>query len=214
MGKKSTRKIAGQISFFNMQPAASVVPGEKVKPLPAVVNGGESLTLFDMLKDVVTERPIAEKQPDLSIVPPLEKATPKNYSLPVDASYPLTPLARYQGNITAIRLMKKIEGDYRTNSPEEQAILAEFTGWGGLADFFDEEKQPERAKELKGLLMDGEYRAALHPVGVLFKAIKGIRWGENPPRACGEQAVICAALLAGTGSPPRMRGVVRKDGAF
>lgn len=51
-----------------------------------------------------------------------------------------------------------MEAENRAATAEEQAVLAQYVGWGGLADFFDE-KNPRYA-ELKELLTDAEYAAA------------------------------------------------------
>ena len=58
----------------------------------------------------------------------------------------------------AIRTLKAVEAESRAATAEEQAVLAQYVGWGGLADFFDE-KNPRYA-ELKELLTDAEYAAA------------------------------------------------------
>ncbi len=68
------------------------------------------------------------------------------------------PLERFQRNLDAIRTLKTVEAENRTATAEEQAVLAQYVGWGGLADFFDE-KNPRYA-ELKELLTDAEYAAA------------------------------------------------------
>lgn len=54
--------------------------------------------------------------------------------------------------------LKTVEAENRAATAEEQAVLAQYVGWGGLADFFDE-KNP-RYNELKDLLTDAEYAAA------------------------------------------------------
>ena len=65
---------------------------------------------------------------------------------------------KYARNIEAIRTLFKLEQEHRGATAEEQQVLAQYVGWGGLADFFDE-KNPRYA-ELKELLTDAEYAAA------------------------------------------------------
>ena len=64
----------------------------------------------------------------------------------------------YTSNLDAIRTLKTVEAENRSATAEEQTVLAQYVGWGGLADFFDE-KNPRYA-ELKELLTDAEYAAA------------------------------------------------------
>lgn len=69
---------------------------------------------------------------------------------------------KYVRNVAAIRTLFALEEEKRTPTPEEQEILANYVGWGGLADAFDPNK-PAWAKEytnLKNLLPEREYEAA------------------------------------------------------
>ncbi|MDO9128403.1 MAG: hypothetical protein Q7U34_00910, partial [Anaerolineales bacterium] len=43
------------------------------------------------------------------------------------------PTAKYEGNLAAIRLLKEIEQAGRDATPEEQAVLARYVGWGDSA---------------------------------------------------------------------------------
>ena len=72
--------------------------------------------------------------------------------------------SRFEDNIKAIELLKKIENEDRNATVDEQEILSHYVGWGGIADAFDERKENwkgEREK-LKLLLNDEEYKAAAH----------------------------------------------------
>ena len=70
--------------------------------------------------------------------------------------------AKYQANISAIRLLKQLEDEGLQASPDQQEVLSRYVGWGGLADAFDPEKENWRAEyaELKELLTPEEYEAA------------------------------------------------------
>ena len=81
-----------------------------------------------------------------------------NYRITDDHIGEGAPLERFQRNLDAIRTLKAIEAENRTATAEEQAVLAQYVGWGGLADFFDEKNA--RYGELKELLTDAEYAAA------------------------------------------------------
>ena len=71
-----------------------------------------------------------------------------------------------RGNIAAIRLLKALESDKRLATPEEQAVLVKYVGWGGIKQIFDE-KNTEWVKEredLRALLDDDSYAAARRSV--------------------------------------------------
>ena len=69
-----------------------------------------------------------------------------------------TPTEKYQNNIAAIRLLKELESENRLATAEEQAILAKYVGWGGLADCFSETNR--NYVELKSLLTEEEFSSA------------------------------------------------------
>ncbi len=72
------------------------------------------------------------------------------------------PKEKFRRNVEAIRTLEKIEGENRPATPEEQKILSQYVGWGGLADVFDESKSAWAGEyqELKSLLSDTEYASA------------------------------------------------------
>ena len=69
---------------------------------------------------------------------------------------------KYTRNIEAIKTLFRLEEEHRGASAEEQEVLAQYVGWGGLADAFDSNKSnwSEEYAELKGLLSEDEYAAA------------------------------------------------------
>ena len=69
---------------------------------------------------------------------------------------------KYARNIEAIKTLFRLEEEHRDASAEEQEVLAQYVGWGGLADAFDPNKSnwSEEYAELKGLLSEDEYAAA------------------------------------------------------
>ena len=70
--------------------------------------------------------------------------------------------SKYQDNVAAIRLLKELETEQRQATPDEQSILARYSGWGGIPQAFDEqnEKWEKEYFELKTLLTPEEYAAA------------------------------------------------------
>nr|WP_294036426.1 LPD25 domain-containing protein [uncultured Ruminococcus sp.] len=69
---------------------------------------------------------------------------------------------KFRNNITAIKILKQIETENRTATPEEQKQLSLYSGWGGLANAFasDNDKWENEYSELKELLTADEYTAA------------------------------------------------------
>ena len=69
---------------------------------------------------------------------------------------------KYARNIEAIRTLFKLEQEHRGATAEEQQVLSQYVGWGGLADAFDPNKDgwAKEYTELKGLLSEDEYAAA------------------------------------------------------
>ena len=119
----------------------------------------------DMVRE--TAAPQTDEPPAVLTPPKKKKQNALAYPLDADGrNYRITddhigegaPLERFQRNLDAIRTLKTVEAENRAATAEEQAVLAQYVGWGGLADFFDE-KNPRYA-ELKELLTDAEYAAA------------------------------------------------------
>ena len=119
--------------------------------------------------DTVRETTAPQTDEPPAVLTPPKKKKQNALAYPLDAdgrNYRITddhigegaPLERFQRNLDAIRTLKAVEAENRAATAEEQAVLAQYVGWGGLADFFDE-KNPRYA-ELKELLTDAEYAAA------------------------------------------------------
>lgn len=78
--------------------------------------------------------------------------------------YPSGAKTKYKNNVMAIKLLKQIELEKRTATPEEQITLARYVGWGGLANAFSSTASgwENEYQELKSLLTDVEYKAAMN----------------------------------------------------
>lgn len=90
--------------------------------------------------------------------PEVPNADRHEYHITDDALGGGTPGERFNNNVRAIRLLKRLEAEDRLATPEEQEVLARYVGWGGLADCFDE--RHSKYAELKALLTEEEYAAA------------------------------------------------------
>lgn len=73
-----------------------------------------------------------------------------------------TPKEKFKKNVEAVNLLHQLEFEHRLATPEEQEILSQYVGWGGLADAFDETKSnwSEEFKELYTTLSPDEYEQA------------------------------------------------------
>ena len=72
------------------------------------------------------------------------------------------PKQKFARNIEAIQTLRTLEQEHRSATAEEQQVLSQYVGWGGLADVFDPSKENWSAEytQLKGLLTEEEYAAA------------------------------------------------------
>lgn len=109
----------------------------------------------------VTSQPTLFDSIPVSDVSSDETTSHENYVLE-DRESVTSAKTKYRNNITAIKVLKQIEAEYRTATLEEQKQLSLYSGWGGLANAFesDNDKWKNEYSELKELLTDDEYTAA------------------------------------------------------
>ena len=90
------------------------------------------------------------------------RRTTENFRITDDHLGEGGPKAKFQANITAIKLLKYLEETTGQATPEQQKILSRYVGWGGLADAFDPDKESwsKEYAQLKELLTRSEYAAA------------------------------------------------------
>ena len=102
--------------------------------------------------------------------PTLDAVEPERSTLELAGNFHITdddlgiggPKQKYARNIEAIRTLFQLEQEHRGATAEEQQVLSQYVGWGGLADAFDPGKDnwAKEYAELKGLLSEDEYAAA------------------------------------------------------
>ena len=102
--------------------------------------------------------------------PPLDAVEPERSTLELAGNFHITdddlgvggPKQKFARNIEAIRTLFKLEEEHRGATAEEQQVLSQYVGWGGLADAFDPNKENWSAEytQLKELLSEDEYAAA------------------------------------------------------
>ena len=113
--------------------------------------------------DIVIQT-IGSKSPTLDAVEP-ERSTLElagNFHITDDDLGVGGPKQKFARNIEAIRTLFQLEQEHRGATAEEQQVLSQYVGWGGLADAFDPGKDSwaKEYAELKGLLSEDEYAAA------------------------------------------------------
>ena len=101
--------------------------------------------------------------------PALDAVEPEQSTLELAGNFHITdddlgvggPKQKFARNIEAIRTLFKLEEEHRGATAEEQQVLSQYVGWGGLADAFDPGKDSwaKEYAELKGLLSEDEYAA-------------------------------------------------------
>jgi N12 class adenine-specific DNA methylase len=111
-----------------------------------------------------------------------------------DNLYPPGAKTKFQNNMEAIRLLKKIENERRLATADEQKILARYVGWGGIADAFNPKNDSwdKEYRELKLVLDEKEYAQARESIltayytepeliSCIYGALEqfGFRDGEN-----------------------------------
>ena len=102
--------------------------------------------------------------------PALDAVEPERSTLELAGNFHITdddlgvggPKQKFARNIEAIRTLFQLEQEHRGATAEEQQVLSQYVGWGGLADAFDPGKDnwAKEYAELKGLLSEDEYAAA------------------------------------------------------
>lgn len=106
-------------------------------------------------KEAVTVEEQADQKKSIATQ---DKPKGNNYVISPEAAkkIPTTEGTRVSSNLDAIRTVKDIISGDRIATAEEQAILANYTGWGGISDAKWKQAEPE----LSGILTDEELKAA------------------------------------------------------
>lgn len=135
---------------------------EELRPVRAFVRMGDGTSAE--APAVMDETTPTDSAP-LREPPAAPQAAAHNFRFSEDYDlYPNGAKTKYKNNVMAIKLLKQIELEKRTATPEEQITLARYVGWGGLANAFSSTASgwENEYQELKSLLTDVEYKAAMN----------------------------------------------------
>ena len=167
-GVVNTKELPGSLDFIQCRDGKETLIEDYAKTDDDSWRNPEIEGLVDQLKEKLAER-------DKPIAPPPQKrrggkVTPHvllpeintdyrtNFRIERDDIGVGTPLERFHHNRMAIQLLKKLEDEHRLADTNEQRILADYVGWGGLSDYFKEDNP--HYQELKELLAEDEYASA------------------------------------------------------
>ena len=119
-----------------------------------------------LLEQEKTELPSEEKT-EAPAVPVTDR---HNFRITDDAIGVGGAKEKFRNNMAAINLLHELEIENRLATPEEQEVLSQYVGWGGLPMAFDEHNAAwaEEFKELYASLSPEEYRAAMESTLTAF----------------------------------------------
>ena len=167
-GVVNTKELPGSLDFIQCRDGKDTLIEDYAKTDDNSWRNPEIEGLVDQLKERLAERdkPIApppQKQRSGKVtphvlLPGINTEYRTNFRIERDDIGVGTPLERFNHNRMAIQLLKKLEDEHRLADTNEQRILADYVGWGGLSDYFKEDNP--HYQELKELLTEDEYASA------------------------------------------------------
>lgn len=167
-GVVNTKELPGSLDFIQCRDGKDTLIEDYAKTDDDSWRNPEIEGLVDQLKEKLAERdkPIApppQKQRSGKVtphvlLPEINTEYRTNFRIERDDIGVGTPLERFHHNRMAIQLLKKLEDEHRLADTNEQRILADYVGWGGLSDYFKEDNP--HYQELKELLTEDEYASA------------------------------------------------------
>ena len=104
----------------------------------------------------------AIQEPSFLDIPQEEAAAAANYHITDDHLGEGGQKTKFENNMRAIRTLKTLEKEHRQASPEDQEVLSQYVGWGGIPQAFDERNTAwaDEYRELKAALTPEEYEMA------------------------------------------------------
>ena len=184
-------------------------------------SGNTAQPATDAKKPEFMETEVVQEGADIQEIPVSE---PQNFKITDIHLGEGGPKAKFRMNMEAIRVLKQIGSEGRTATLEEQKILSQYVGWGGIPDAFEPQKEDwaKEYKELNGALTPEEYASArlstlnshyTSPIVIqaIYQAIArmGFKSGRILEPACGIGNFF--GLLPETMSQSKLYGVELDD---
>ena len=141
------RPLPGSLDLIHCRDGQDTIVQDYTK-----VDGWQNAEVMDIIAQI--EQSLATRE-----VPPVPAV---NFHITDDHIGEGGPKQKFARNIEAIKTLFQLENENRNATPEEQEILSNYVGWGGLADAFDPDKGnwAQEYTILKNLLSEYEYAAA------------------------------------------------------
>ena len=116
----------------------------------------------EMSHRAIAKTNLVEDSDDVPESTPPQKQQAENYRITNDELGYGGKKEKFSRNIAAIRILQTIEKENRAATPDEQEALAQYVGWGGIPEAFDEHNDSWKTEyaELKGSLSETEYESA------------------------------------------------------
>ncbi len=149
--------IDGEVIESNLDETSPGMSYEDVVPVDYGKSAQEEQAEQEEILEPLTRQSVPREAPA-----EIDRSHAENFHI-TDAELGVgSPKEKYRKNVEAIRTLQQIESENRLATPEEQQILSNYVGWGGLADAFDESKGAwaSEYQELKELLSPAEYASA------------------------------------------------------
>nr|WP_278849255.1 LPD11 domain-containing protein [Enterocloster clostridioformis] len=149
LGAMNTRRpFPGSLDLIHCKDGQDTIVQDYTK-----VDGWENPEVHEVIDKIEADFQEKSVQPEVHA---------ENYRIMDDNLGEGSPRLKYVRNVVAIRTLFQLEAEGRDATPQEQEILSNYVGWGGLADVFDPNKDSwaEEYKNLKSLLSEDEYAAA------------------------------------------------------
>lgn len=143
--------------LIELNPTITHIKTGAVKETDVVMDGSGGLVETVPDETAVTITAVTQEKP----VAPIK--TNYRYS-ETDNLYSGGAKSKFKANIEAIKLLQRLESEKRNATPDEQKILANYVGWGGLANAFSDTASgwENEYQELKLLLDEDEYKSAMN----------------------------------------------------
>ena len=147
LGAMNTRDLPGSLDFVQCVDGKDTIIQDY-----AQVDGWQNAEVMDIIAQL--EQSITTRE-----IPPVPAV---NFHITDDNIGEGGPKQKFARNIAAIETLFKLESENRNATTEEQELLSNYVGWGGLADAFDPDKGNwvQEYQTLKNLLSEDEYAAA------------------------------------------------------